>query len=107
MKILKIIFKTIFYILLAIIILSVVFAILMGMNPFKKSGYSNCAVADQNSAFIGEFLKSDGNATYSVNRTEVCVQLDQEHDDSNGARVGKIRWAECSAGPDCDEAGMF
>ncbi|MDA8402582.1 MAG: hypothetical protein M0Z56_00070 [Desulfobacteraceae bacterium] len=25
----------------------------------------------------------------------------------NGSRKGKVRWAECTSGPDCDDAGMF
>ena len=107
MNILKKILKLILYLMIAIIVLSVLFALLMGMNPFKKSGYSNCAVAESESAFIGEFLKSDGNVQYSVNRTEKCVHLDQLQDNSNGPRNGIVRWAECSMGPDCDEAGMF
>ena len=36
-----------------------------------------------------------------------CVKLDNEIDKANGNKIGVVRWANCSNGPDCNEAGNF
>lgn len=78
----------------------------LGMNPAKKSGYSNCVVAESEASFIGRNLKFEGNAERNTLKTELCVQEDQELDGADGPKSGRVRWVECLVGPDCDEAGM-
>lgn len=91
-------------------ILPVVFGILAnltGCDWFEGSEYANCAIAADESNFIGEWLKNDGNAVVTRQLTEDCVDSDQTIDGGDGNKAGKVRWALCLKGPDCDEAGMF
>ncbi len=72
----------------------------------KKSGYSNCVVAISAESFIGGNLKYEGEAERKTLKTEKCIELDQMLDGADGQTKGRVRWVECSMGPDCDEAGM-
>jgi hypothetical protein len=88
----------------------VIFGILLiatACNPFVESKYSNCVVAKDASSFIGEKLKNDGNVESSRLLTTDCMDKDREIDGSDGKNRGKVRWAVCLQGPDCDEAGMY
>lgn len=80
---------------------------LTGCDWLQESEYSNCAIAEDEGTFTGEWLKNDGNADVTRQYTEECKRRDQEIDDGNGPRAGKVRWTVCLKGPDCDEAGMF
>jgi hypothetical protein len=74
---------------------------------FEESKYSNCAIASEETSFVGEKLKNDGNAVVSRRLTEDCLSRDREIDGGDGKETGKVRWVVCLKGPDCDEAGMF
>ncbi|GHC13252.1 hypothetical protein GCM10010080_30900 [Thermomonas carbonis] len=70
-----------------------------------KSGYSNCVQVEDEKDFTGEWLKASGTEEKRTVRTEECVALDRAQDSGNGPKTGKVRWAECLSGPDCDETG--
>ncbi|QSX79580.1 hypothetical protein [Agrilutibacter solisilvae] len=72
-----------------------------------KSGFAHCVQVAEESDFTGKWLKADKVLADRTVRTEECAALDAASDDASGPRTGKVRWAECSAGPDCGEAGKF
>ncbi len=74
---------------------------------FKKSGISNCVVVDHEADFTGEYLKHSRHILFERMPTPDCVQKDQTIDKGDGPGKGRVRWVECTFGPDCDEAGMF
>ena len=74
---------------------------------FGESTYSNCAFAADETHFTGLWLRNDGRVAMARRLTKDCKQVDVEIDGGDGKRVGRVRWAECLKGPDCDEAGMF
>ncbi len=78
-----------------------------GMNPAVKSEFSNCMIVNKTSAYIGKRLKNSELEKGSRITTEQCQLRDVEIDKGDGAKKGRVRWAECAVGPDCDEAGMF
>jgi hypothetical protein len=73
----------------------------------EKSGYSHCVRVANESHFIGKRLKYSQAENAGVMKTEFCVKEDQEVDGGDGLESGRVRWVECSMGPDCDESGMF
>ena len=77
------------------------------LNFFQKSDYCNCVVVEQESDFTGKWLKHANSTTFSVRKTEECISLDVKIDNGTGAKDGRVRWAECLSGPDCNEAGNF
>lgn len=81
--------------------------LLSTMAACQKSGYVNCVTVADKSGFIGEWLKTQQPLTRSVVKLEDCVALDAKEDGADGAKIGRVRWAECFAAPDCDEAGDF
>ena len=83
------------------------FIIIIACNPFAKTKYSNCVVAKDEINFVGEWLKHDGNVEQTRLLTTDCENMDKKIDGGDGKNKGKVRWAACLQGPDCDEAGMF
>ena len=81
--------------------------LMTGGRFFQKSGYANCVIVDNMNDFSGEWLKYEKCLTHSVLKTSECVEQDQAIDAGDGPRQGRVRWAECTHGPDCDEAGMY
>lgn len=71
------------------------------------SGYSNCAIVQDEADFVGKFLKTRSPNSKRVVKTPECRMFDEKLDEGNGPRKGMVRWAECNSGPDCDEAGWF
>lgn len=90
-----------------VVLMLVVSLAMTACNPVEESKYSHCVVAEDESNFIGEKLKYDGNAKSSVMLTTDCINRDQIMDEGDGQEHGKVRWVVCLQGPDCDEAGMF
>ena len=74
---------------------------------FHKTDYCNCVVVSDESDFNGEWLKHKKSTSFSVRKTDECILLDDNLDKGDGSKTGKVRWAECLSGPDCDEAGLF
>jgi hypothetical protein len=74
---------------------------------FEKSGLSNCVVVDHEADFTGEWLKHSRYVSFERKPTPKCIEKDRQIDQGDGSIKGKVRWAECTFGPDCDEAGMF
>jgi hypothetical protein len=91
---------------LLFLVLILVIIALMAISTTRKSGYSNCVVAASAASFTGKNLKYDGAAERKTLKTEECVGSDQKLDGADGPQKGRVRWVECSVGPDCDEAGM-
>ncbi|MCI5159590.1 MAG: hypothetical protein D3906_14410 [Candidatus Electrothrix sp. AUS1_2] len=81
--------------------------LLTGGHFFRKSGRSNCVIVEDESRFTGRWLKHSQAVLYARMRTEECRAEDQAIDAGDGSLKGKVRWAECTYGPDCDEAGMY
>ena len=74
---------------------------------FESSGISNCVVVAKEADFTGKWLT---HAHYVLSEripTPECLEKDQRIDKGDGPRKGKVLWAECTFGPDCDDAGMF
>jgi hypothetical protein len=78
-----------------------------GCDWLEESGFSNCAIADDESSYTGEWLANDGKVVVFRRPTEECASTDRAIDDGDGNKSGRVRWAVCRKGPDCDEAGMF
>jgi hypothetical protein len=98
---------SLFKLLLAIsTILLVAIFILTGGHFFKKSGLSNCVIVADENDFSGEWLKHSKSEVFTRLPTIDCIEKDRHIDSSDGPKKGKVRWAECLYGPDCDEAGM-
>ncbi len=101
-------FKRLLKLILAIAIFS--FAgifFLTGGKFFKKTGISNCVIVNDEKDFTGNRLKHSKSLFYFRIPTIECIAKDKQIDNGDGNKKGKVRWAECTYGPDCDEAGMF
>lgn len=85
----------------------VIIFMLTGGRFFAKSGLSNCVIVKDEKAYTGKWLKHTKAELYSRVSTIECIEKDKQIDSSDGPKKGKVRWAECTFGPDCDEAGMF
>ena len=81
--------------------------LMTGGKFFQKSDYANCVIVDNVDDFSGEWLEYDECLSHSVRLTTECVEQDKTIDSGDGPRSGRVRWAECTHGPDCDEAGMY
>ena len=73
---------------------------LTGGHFFKKSGISNCVVVDQEADFTGEWLKHSRHVSFDRRPTPECTLKDRQIDNGDGPRKGKVRWVECTFGPD-------
>jgi hypothetical protein len=73
----------------------------------QPSPYSNCIEVAVESDFVGKRLKHGAAMTAKVLKTSECEKLDQQVDNGDGKENGRVRWAVCRMGPDCDEEGMF
>lgn len=73
----------------------------------QKSGYAHCVSVADEKAYTGQWLRNRQAVVDSVMKTEQCAALEASAGESDGPKLGKVRWAECLAGPDCDEAGKF
>jgi hypothetical protein len=62
---------------------------------------------------VGAYLARLGNLAAGLldsvsGSVEFGLQIkDRQADKGDGKKLGRVRLAECSMGPDCDEAGMF
>lgn len=87
------------------------FSVLVGILSIQSCStdpnHVHCLVVSDESHYIGEWLKSNGAVQDGVIETAECNRLDTKIDDSDGNKAGKVRWASCLFGPDCDEAGVF
>ena len=87
-----------------VVAVSATFVMLKWSN---KTEYSNCVAVSVESDFVGQWLKHRGERMSKIRLTAECEEMDVAQDGGNGPKAGRIRWAECLAGPDCDEAGMY
>jgi len=99
---------SLFKLLLAIFIFNfIIIFFLTGGKFFKKSGLSNCVLVADEKDFSGEWLRHSKAEFFNRISTIECIEKDSQIDSSNGPKKGKVRWAECTFGPDCDEVGMY
>lgn len=80
---------------------------LTGGKFFAKSGISNCVIVNNEKDFTGVWLKHSESLLYTRKPTTKCIAKDKQIDKGDGPKKGKVRWAECTYGPDCDEAGIY
>ena len=73
----------------------------------EKSDYAHCVCVKDENAFTGKWLKNSGAEIDTVMKTEACMALEKSESETDGPRAGRVRWAECLVGPDCDESGKF
>jgi hypothetical protein len=100
--------KRLLKLILAIAILSFVMLFYFtGGHFFVKTGISNCVIVNDEKDFTGDWLKHAKSISYSRLPTIECIAKDNQIDNGDGPKKGKVRWVECTYGPDCDEAGMF
>lgn len=71
------------------------------------SGYVYCVTVKNEADFNGQFLKTENTKSKATILEAECVKLDNEIDKANGNKIGVVRWANCSNGPDCNEGGNF
>lgn len=83
-----------------------VFFCMIPLSGCGKSDYSNCVVANSEGDYTGEWLQHTGGEQRTLLTVE-CEKIDRRVDGGDGMKKGKVRWAVCSNGPDCNEAGMF
>jgi len=102
--------KGIARVILAFILVMVLFALLfiaLFWGFWESSGYANCVVVTNETDYIGERLRYSHAESHEASSVDECVTLDKQQDGGDGPLHGKVRWAECFKGPDCDEAGMY
>ncbi len=90
-----------------LVVTLVLIAVTMGRHLNEPSGYSNCVIVTDESAFVGERLKFSDAKFHGPKPTDECVAEDAQIDSGDGPLRGKVRWVECSKGPDCHEAAMY
>lgn len=83
-----------------------VVALTIILHGCGKSDFSNCVVAQDEKSYTGDWLEHVDGSQRTMPTLE-CRRLDAEIDHADGNRKGRVRWAVCSNGPDCSEAGMF
>ncbi len=81
--------------------------ILLIQSCATDPNHVHCVVVPEEADYIGEWLKNRGAVQDGVIETAECKRLDAEIDNSDGNKNGRVRWASCLSGPDCDEAGVF
>lgn len=86
------------------IALGIALLLAMCMQP---SGYAHCVQVAKESEFNGQWLQANQIVSNRVVKVAECRALDAQVDQGNGERTGVVRWAECSSGPDCRDAGQF
>ncbi|XOF34015.1 MAG: hypothetical protein ACL93V_01565 [Candidatus Electrothrix sp. YB6] len=92
----------------AITILSTIGLFFLTRGHFcRKSDITNCVVVEKESQFTGKWLKHSQAIMHTHLPTDACRAQDQKIDAGDGPKEGKVRWAECTYGPDCNEKGMF
>lgn len=92
--------------LIKLLIVSVIFLFSL-QSCLKENGLAHCVIVEKEADFTGKWLKTDSSLKKQIVKVEECEKLDKELDQSDGHKKGKVRWANCLAGPDCDEAGNF
>jgi hypothetical protein len=80
--------------------------LLAGCNPFAETDFANCVVVEDEAHFTGEWLKHERATMYARIKITKCEEKDRAIDGGDGPKSGRVRWAVCLAGPDCDESGM-
>lgn len=93
--------------IIRLLISALIMGFIAGCGMMEKSGLSNCVIVEKTEDFTGEYLKHSGAVFFGRLPTSECIKKDQELDKGDGPKKGKVRWVECSKGPDCDEAGMY
>lgn len=82
--------------------------VVLVLSSCISSKYSNCVIVNDENIFVGEWLKYKTNPElHKTILTTECISYDNKIDGGDGFKTGKVRWAECLSGPDCNEAGMF
>lgn len=76
-----------------------------GMTSCTESNYAHCVIVKNEQQFNGKKLRSVGPKESSTKTKEACALKDKEIDKSDGPDKGRVRWVNCSIGPDCGEAG--
>lgn len=90
-----------------ILVLLVVGPLVFSFNPFAKSDRAFCVVVSDPAHFTGRYLKRSQSESARVTKIQSCELHDQQIDAGDGPKAGRVRWAQCPRGPDCDEAGRF
>ncbi len=86
----------------------IILTLFLGISSCSvQSDFCNYVEVEDESQFVGEWLKYSSAKKHDILKKEECNNLDQMLDNGNGEKTGKVRWANCLAGPDCNEAGMY
>jgi hypothetical protein len=80
--------------------------VLLLLASCGESKFSNCVTVEEESDYTGTWLQHDKGNRATLETPE-CEKKDFEIDNGDGPKHGKVRWAVCLNGPDCDEAGNF
>ena len=91
----------------ALLLLAIIAPIVLGTNPFAQTDKAYCVVVQNVGDFTGEYLKYRQAVSAEVVKTADCEAKDKLLDAGDGKKSGKVRWAVCPRGPDCNEAGQF
>lgn len=88
-------------------------AVVLGLGVWAQrsclqpSGWVHCVQVAQPGDFTGRWLAHRQAQWRGRVPQAQCQQRDQQLDGRDGPRAGRVRWADCVSGPDCDEAGLF
>lgn len=81
------------------------FVILSGCGESK---YCHLVQVENEQDFNGKWLKTRNKPQLDkILLVDDCKKIDEEVDRGDGEKKGKVRWARCLSGPDCNEAGDF
>jgi len=95
-KIIIFIFKLYVNITAAIMTVTFLGVIITSIPLLSNNGKSYCIIVNNESDFIGKYLKVNKYKEKIYDDTKNCIDLDQRIDDNNGKKLGKVRWVECS-----------
>ena len=91
----------------SLIVLVILILCIVCVKCMMTSKYSNCVEVETADDFNGKWLKNNKNISMKTTLTSDCKMKDIKIDNGDGNKQGRVRWAECLAGPDCSEAGNF
>lgn len=101
------VFKVLLAALGIVLVLLVLGPLIFSLNPFARTDRAYCVVVADVAHFTGTYLKHSQAQSALVGKTKACETQDRQMDAGDGPKAGRVRWAVCPRGPDCDEAGRF
>jgi len=90
-----------------LIFVVILFSVCAYLILFNKSTITHCIQVENDSDFTGKYLKYSKSIKDFFVHIDECKRMDNEIDNGDGEKNGKIRWYQCPKGPDCEEVGNY